>query len=122
MMLWDKTYTPLSFVYILLISYIRLENNRYQKLISYIRNSDIFHRFQHERKPGIFYHQIDDTEKQKRKSIFHREKNKGVKPEFNILYNIIYFIISQLRVMLLYGFIIVFLVGERPGRPKIKQP
>ena len=122
MMSWVTIFAPINFGYILLVSYIRLENNRYQKLILNIRNSDVFHRFKHERKPDISYHQIDNTEKQKRKGIFHREKSRRVKTEFNILYYIIYFIISQLRVMVLYGFIFVLLDSERPiGRPKIKH-
>ena len=121
-MSWVTVFAPINFVYILLVSYITFESFGYQKFIFYIRNSNVFHRFQHKRKPCIYYYQIDDTKKQKPKDTFHRETSKRVKPEFNILYNIIYFIISQLRVTLLFSLFLVLLVSERPiGRPNRKH-
>lgn len=118
-MFFARISSSLNFVYLLLVSYIKLEDFRYPKLISDIRNYHVFHRFQHETRPFVINCEIDDPDKRKAEHVFFRKKSICIKSKFNILYNIIYSITIQLRDILLLGFFIILQVSERPvGRPQ----
>jgi len=121
-MFYGKSSSCNNFLYLLLISYIQLLDFGYSKSISDIRNYGVLYGSQYQTEPYTQNHKIGETWEHKFNDFFQGWKYIGVKPEYNILYNIIYFIISRVRGILFFSIAIIFLVSERPGRPKRKYP
>ena len=115
-----KNSTTNNFVYILLISYIQLLDFRYSKFLSYIQKYHALYGLLPETKP---WYKRDKTEKQKNNDFFQLKIYGSVTPEFNILYNIIYFIRCVWWGILLTGTSFFLFVSGRPvGRPKRSYP